>query len=210
MSGEHKLKEGDEVVTELDGSNADDLLFFTSKCQVYKVRSDEIPENKISVLGLYLPQQLGMDPGEEVSGMAVAPKGSYTGSILFVYADGKAARVEFSAYETKTNRRRLTNAFSSKAPLAAILQLLEDREVLLTSSAGKGLIFNTASLAPKPTRTTAGVKVMTLKTRQTVTQAVFAETRITRNASRYKTKNIPAAGAVLRAEDLGQVQTTLE
>jgi DNA gyrase subunit A len=210
MSGEHKLKEGDEIVSELDGSNSDDLLFFTNKCQAYKVRSSEMPENKISILGIYLPSHLGMDEGEEVVGMAIASKGAYEGSVLFVYQDGKVARVSFSSYETKTYRRRLTNAFSSKSPPAAILQISEECEILLVSNAGKGLIFNTASLSPKPTRSTAGVKVMTLKAGQKVSSAFFAEGRITNNKSRYKTKTLPAAGAVLRANDMGQVQSELE
>ena len=186
------------------------MLFFTNKCQAYKVRSSEMPENKISILGIYLPSHLGMDEGEEVVGMAIASKGAYEGSVLFVYQDGKVARVSFSSYETKTYRRRLTNAFSSKSPPAAILQISEECEILLVSNAGKGLIFNTASLSPKPTRSTAGVKVMTLKAGQKVSSAFFAEGRITNNKSRYKTKTLPAAGAVLRANDMGQVQSELE
>ncbi len=209
-SGEQKLKEGDGIVRRVDGTNADDLLFFTDRQQVYKVAADDLSENKVAMLGLYLPQHLGMDPGESVTAMAVAPGGEYRGSVLFVFADGKCARVSLGSYETKTNRRKLTGAYSDKVPLVAAVQLDGDKEVFLRSSADRGLLLNTAMLAPKPTRSTAGVKVMTLKARQTVISAAPAEEMGIKNPTRFRTRTLPAAGALVRAEDLGVEQTTIE
>ncbi len=209
-SGEHKLKEGDSIAARIDGSNADDLLFFTNKYQVYKVASDDISENKVAMLGLYLPQHLGMESGETVVAMAVAPKREYRGSLLFVFEDGKCARVAMSSYETKTNRKKLTAAYSDKAPLAALVQLDGEEEIFIRTSADRGLLLNTAALAPKPTRSTAGVKVVTLKARQSVTSAVKASTLSLKSPARFRTRTIPAAGALVRSEDLGVEQTTLE
>ena len=209
-SGEHKLKEGDSIFCRVDGSNADDLLFFTNKFQVYKVASDDLSENKVAMLGLYLPQHLGMESGENVVAMAVAPKGEYRGSLLFVFQDGKCARVSLSSYETKTNRKKLTAAYSDKSPLAAMIQLDGEEEILIRTSADRGLLLNTAALVPKPTRSTAGVKVVTLKARQTVTGAVRARELNLKNPARFRTRTLPAAGALVRSDDLGVEQTTLE
>ena len=209
-SGEHKMKEGDEITYDLDGSNADDLLFFTTAQQVYKVKSDEMGENKVGALGVYLPQALGMDEGEAVCGMAIASKGSYEGSLLFAYADGKCARVLFSSYETKKNRKKLINAYSDKSALVGVCQLTEDTEMVLYSSADRALIFSTAQLTPKPTRDTAGVKVLTLKAKQTAVRMLPLSATTVQNKSRYKTRTLPAAGAILKPEDNGAVQTTLE
>ena len=210
MSGENKLKEGDELIFTQDGSNADELLFFTNLQQVYKVKCDEMPENKAGALGLYLPQHLGMDSGEEVCGMAVAPRGDYHGSLLFASADGKCARVLFDSYETKTNRKRLINAYSAKSPLVGMLHLTEDTELVLYSSADRALIFSTAQLSPKPTRDSAGVKVMALKPKQSVVRLVEAAQTEIRNHARYRARTLPAAGAILKPEDNGIVQTELE
>ena len=210
MSGENKLKEGDELVFTQEGSNADELLFFTSRQQVYKVKCDEMPENKAGALGLYLPQHLGMDSGEEVCGMAVASKGDYGGSLLFAYADGKCARVLFESYATKTNRKRLINAYSDKSPLVGLLRLSEDAELVLYSSADRALIFSTAQLTPKPTRDSAGVRVMALKPKQSVVRLAAAGQTAIQNCARYRARTLPAAGAILKPEDNGIVQTELE
>ena len=210
MSGENKLKEGDELVFTQEGSNADELLFFTSRQQVYKVKCDEMPENKAGALGLYLPQHLGMDSGEEVCGMAVASKGDYGGSLLFAYADGKCARVLFESYATKTNRKRLINAYSDKSPLVGLLRLSEDAELVLYSSADRALIFSTAQLTPKPTRDSAGVRVMALKPKQSVVRLAAAGQTAIQNRARYRARTLPAAGAILKPEDNGIVQTELE
>ena len=209
-SGEHKLKEGDSIVFKTEGSNADDLLFFTNRQQVYKVASNDISENKVAMLGLYLPQHLGMDSDESVVAMAVAPKGEYKGSLLFVFEDGKVARVTLASYETKLNRKKLTGAYSDKSPLAALIQIDADEEVFIRTSADRGLLLNTAALSPKPTRSTAGVKVVTLKARQTVISAERASAITLKNPSRFRTRTLPAAGALVRSEDLGVEQTTLE
>jgi DNA gyrase subunit A len=210
MSGEHKLKEGDELVLEREGSNADDLLFFTNNQQVYKVRCSEMEETKISTLGTYIPQRLGFDEGESVVGMAIAPRGEYVGALLFVFENGKVARVPLSAYETKTNRKRLTAAYCDKSPLVSLLELQKESEIMIVSSAGRALIFSSAALTPKVTRTTAGVNVMTLKAKHKITRAIFADQSAVRNRSRYKTRNLPAAGAILKPEDEGIEQTALE
>ncbi|MDD6262992.1 MAG: DNA topoisomerase (ATP-hydrolyzing) subunit A [Clostridiales bacterium] len=209
-SGEQKLKEGDRMSCRIEGNNADELLFFTNRHQVYKVISNDIAENKVAMLGLYLPQLLGLESGESICAMAVAPKGEYRGSLLFVFRDGKCARVLLSSYETKTNRKKLTGAYSDKAPLAAIIQLDGEEEIFIRTSADRGLLLNTAALAPKPTRSTAGVKVVTLKARQSVASAVRASSLTIKNPARFRTRTLPAAGALVRSEDLGVEQTTLE
>ena len=210
MSGEQKLKEGDELTFTGEGSNADDLLFFTNKQQVYKVKCDEMAETKASTLGTYLPQQLAMDAGEEVCGMAVAPKGNYPGSLIFAYADGKCARVVFESYATKTNRKKLINAYSDKSPLVSLMQLTEDTELALYSSADRVVVFSSALLTPKPTRDTQGVKAMTIKPKQAVVRMELADKTAIQNRTRYRARTIPAAGAILKPEDNGIVQTTLE
>ncbi len=210
MSGEQKFKEGDELTFTGEGSNADELLFFTNKQQVYKVKCDEMAETKASVLGTYLPQHLAMDADEAVCGMAVAPKGNYPGSLIFAYADGKCARVVFESYATKTNRKKLINAYSDKSPLVGILQLTEDAELALYSSADRAVVFSSALLMPKPTRDTQGVKAMTIKPKQTVVRLALADQTAIQNRSRYRARTIPAAGAIVKPEDNGIVQTTLE
>ena len=210
MSGENRLKEGDSLIFTQDGSNTDELLFFTNQQQVYKVRCSELPETKAGALGQYLPQHLGMDSGEEVLGMAVAAGGDYSGSLLFAYADGKCARVLFESYATKTNRKKLINAYSDKAPLVGMLHLREDTELALYSSADRALIFASAQLTPKPTRDAAGVRVMSLKPKQTVVRLDAVSQTTIQNHARYRARTLPAVGAILKPEDNGIVQTTLE
>ncbi len=201
MSGEQKFKEGDGLAFSRETTSAAELLVFTDRCQVYKTRLDVFPDAKASVLGDYLPQKLGMDEGETVA--AVCFPGDYRGFMLFVFENGKAAKVELSAYATKSNRRKLTGAYSDKSPLKAAFLMTEDAQLALYSTEGRALIFSTAQLAPKTSRDTQGVAVMTLKKKAVLHRAVLlAESGIV-NQSRYRTRTIPAAGALLKDEDAG-------
>ena len=208
MSGEQKYKEGDGLRQSFETTSNAELMLFTDRYQVYKVRLGEFEDSKASVLGDYLPAKLKMDEGESVI-YALLP-GDYAGSLLFLYENGKAARIELTAYQTASNRRKLTGAYSDKAPLAAILRLTEDGEVAVCSDEPRCLILHTALLAPKTTRTSQGVAVMTLKKNRRLTEAKFlAETAI-QNPARYRVRSLPAAGALLKGEDNGEKQLTLE
>ena len=208
MSGEQKYKEGDGPRQSFETTSNAELMLFTDRCQVYKVRLGEFEDSKASVLGDYLPAKLKMEDGESVI-YALLP-GDYSGSLLFLYENGKAARIELAAYQTASNRRKLTGAYSDKAPLAAILRLTEDGEVAVYSDEPRCLILHTALLAPKTTRSSQGVAVMTLKKNRRLTEARFlAETAI-QNPARYRVRSLPAAGALLKGEDNGEKQLTLE
>ena len=207
MSGEQKFKEGDVLRQSFETTNAAELLFFTDRRQVYKTRASEFGETKASALGDYLPAKLGMDEGENVIYLALA--GDYSGFMLFLFENGKAAKVPLSAYATTSNRRRLTGAYSDKAPLTAMLALREDTELALYTSEPRCLLMHTASLTPKATRSTQGVAVMTIKPKYRLERAVpAAETGIT-NPARYRTRTLPAAGALLKAEDSDEKQMEL-
>ena len=207
MSAEQKYKEGDGPFLQWEGSNRDELLVFTDRQQCYKTRLSEFADTKASVLGEYLPTRLGMEQGETVVWAAVT--GDYSGHVFFFFANGKVARVELSAYKTQTRRRRLTGAYSDKSPLAAALLLHEDTEVAVASTEGRCLLFHTALLAPKATRSTQGVAVMTLKPKYQVAWALpLAETKIV-NQARYRAKSLPVNGALLRPEDKGEEQLTI-
>ena len=207
MSGEQKFKEGDGLRQSFETTNAAELLFFTDRQQVYKTRASEFGETKASALGDYLPAKLGMDEGENVIYLALA--GDYSGFMLFLFENGKAAKVPLSAYATTSNRRRLTGAYSDKAPLTAMLALREDTELALYTSEPRCLLMHTASLTPKATRSTQGVAVMTIKPKYRLERAVpAAETGIT-NPARYRTRTLPAAGALLKAEDSDEKQMEL-
>ena len=207
MSGEQKFKEGDGLRQSFETTNAAELLFFTDRQQVYKTRASEFGETKASALGEYLPARLGMDEGENVIYLALA--GDYSGFMLFLFENGKAAKVPLSAYATTSNRRRLTGAYSDKAPLTAMLALREDTELALYTNEPRCLLMHTASLTPKTTRSTQGVAVMTIKPKYRLERAVpAAETGIT-NPARYRTRTLPAAGALLKAEDSDEKQLEL-
>ena len=198
MSGEQKLKEGDRVAQQLEAGNTFDLLFFTDRCQVYKARASDFGDTKASVLGEYIPARLGMDEGENAVYMAVTR--DYDGYLLFFFENGKAAKVDMSAYATKTNRRKLLGAYSDKSPLVAVLYVKEDCEVLLTSSQGRMLLLHTGAVAPKTTRSTQGVAAMTLRRGQRLLKAELYEDGMLANPDRYR-KNIPAAGAMPTAQE---------
>ena len=207
MSGEQKFKEGDALRQSFETTNAAELLFFTDRQQVYKTRASEFGETKASALGDYLPAKLGMDEGENVIYLTLA--GDYSGFMLFLFENGKAAKVPLSAYATTSNRRRLTGAYSDKAPLTAMLALREDTELALYTNEPRCLLMHTASLTPKTTRSTQGVAVMTIKPKYRLERAVpAAETGIT-NPARYRTRTLPAAGALLKAEDSDEKQMEL-
>ena len=207
MSGEQKFKEGDSLRQTFESRNGEELLFFTDKAQVYKTRASEFGESKASLLGDYLPAKLGMDEGENVICLALA--GDYSGHMMFFFENGKAAKVPLSAYATTSNRRRLTGAYSDKVPLCGVLQLREERELALYSTEGRCLLMHTASLTPKTTRATQGVAVMTLKPKYRLERVIPVEDSGIVNMSRYRTRNLPAAGALLKSEDSEEKQTEL-
>ena len=207
MNSEQKYKEGDGAFLQWECSNRDELLVFTDKQQCYKTRMSDFEDAKASVLGDYLPTKLAMEPGESVVWACVP--GDYAGNLLFFFQNGKAARVELAAYQTQTRRKKLTGAYSDKSPLAAALLLREDLELAAASTEGRCMVFHTAALNPKTTRTTQGVNVMTLKPRYRVDWVrPLAETSIV-NASRYRARSLPVAGMLLREEDRGEEQLSL-
>ena len=205
MSGEQKLKDGDSVVQTLEATNNTDLLFFTDRCQVYKAKAADFDDTKASVLGDFVPTHLHMDPGESAIYMAVTT--DYKGYMLFFFENGKLAKVDLSAYETKTNRKKLIKAFCEKFPLAAIRQITEDCELVVQSTAGRILLLNTGAVSPKTTKETQGVAVMTLKKGHRLSSVRdYKEGEFVKPA-RYRTRSLPAAGALLSAEDAGEQLT---
>ena len=207
MSGEQKYKEGDGPSQYFEATNNTELMFFTDKQQVYKTRASEFGETKASLLGDYLPGKLGMDAGENVVFLCLP--GDYSGSLLFAFENGRVARVALSAYATTSNRRKLTGAYCDKFPLVQILPLTEDRELALLTNEPRALLVHTALLVPKTTRSTQGVQVMNIKPKYRLERlAEVADTGIT-NQARYRTRTIPAAGALLRPEDSEEKQLEL-
>ena len=207
MSGAHKLKDGDEIMQEIELSNNCDLLFFTDKAQVYKAKASDFSDTKTSVLGDYVAAKLGMDEGENAV-FLVATK-DYKGLLLFAFENGKAAKVPLEAYATKTNRKKLTGAYSDKAPMTAMLWLDEDKEVLFSASSGRMLLIHTGVLALKATRTTQGVAVMKLKKgQQLIGVKAYAEGTFVK-PQRYRTRSLPGLGALPTGEDKGEEQLSL-
>ena len=207
MSGEQKFKEGDELFRRVEATNNTELMFFTDRQQVYKVRAADFADGKASLLGDYLPTKLGMDEDEKVIDLVLP--GDYSGHVLFFFENGKCARVALSAYATTSNRRKLTGAYSDKSPLAALIPLTEDRELALISTEPRALLLHTALLAPKTTRATQGVAVMNMKPRYHLDRVCTPEESGITNLARYRVRSIPAAGALLREEDQGREQMTL-
>lgn len=202
MSSVQKLKEGDEIKTHLETTNNIDLLFFTDKCQVYKSNAAEFDDTKASVMGDYIPAKLGFDEDEKLFAM-VATK-DYSETVLFFFLNGKVGKVPLKSYETKTKRKKLANAYSDKSPLVALFASAEDGEYLLTSSAQKKLLFNSAMIAPKSTRDTQGVAVLTVKKNHFVESVTQFDENMLANPHRYRTKTLPSAGIKLREEDAGE------
>ncbi len=207
MGGEQKYKENDGPFQEFEAANKDELLIFSDKQQVYKVRLSDFEDSKASVLGIYLPTHLEMDEGETV--LCMINPGDYSTHILLFFENGKVARLELSAYATKTNRKRLTGAYSDKSPVVAILPIAEDKEVAVLSTEGRAMVFSTALLTPKTSRTTIGVSLMNLKPKFKVHKVMFAEKSPIKNTARYRARTIPVAGAILREEDREEKQMSL-
>ena len=208
MSGEQKFKEGDSLAFSQEATNRGEILVFTDKFQCYKSRLSDFDDGKASQLGDYLPQKLGFEAEEKV--LQVILTGDYQGMLLFFFENGKAAKVPMNAYETKTNRRKLTGAYSDKSPVVKILALREDQQMAVYSTDGRAAIFSTAQLLPKTTRNTQGVAVMTLKKKALLQDAVILEDSGIVNHSRYRTKTIPSAGAILKPEDSPDKQTAFD
>ena len=208
MSGEQKFKEGDSLAYSVETTNRAEMLVFTDKFQCYKSRLSDFEDSKASLLGDYLPQKLGMDAGENV--LQVIFPGDGRGFVLFFFENGKVAKVPLSAYETKTNRKKLTGAFSDKSPVVKIFSLGADAQIAMYSSDGRAMIFSTADLLPKTTRNTIGVAVMSLKKKAVLQNALSLEQSGIENQARYRMKTIPAAGALLREEDTREKQATFE
>ena len=208
MSGEQKFKEGDALAFSREVSNRWELLVFTDKFQCYKGKLSDFADGKASQLGDYLPQKLGFEPGENL--LQVILTADYQGFMLFFFENGKVAKVPLNAYETKTNRKKLTGAFSDKSPIRTITALEEDAQMVIYSSDGRAAIFSTAQLLPKTTRNTQGVAVLTPKKKAILDRAILLEGSGIINESRYRSKTIPTAGALLKEEDTGIRQASFE
>lgn len=205
MSGTQKLKDGDEIAQTVETANSAELLFFTNKCQVYKSRACDFDDTKASVLGDYVAAKLEMEEGELPVYMAVTS--DYSGYMMFFFENGKAAKVSLDAYRTVTKRKKLIKAFSDKSPVAAVMQLAADEEIVVISSTGRHLLLNTAVILPKTTKDTIGVGVMTLKKGQRLMSARKYREGEFAKAYRYRAKNLPAAGALLSSEDEAEQMT---
>lgn len=198
-SSENKLKEGDEIIYREVIPNATQLLFFTDKQQVYKARLSDFADTKMSSLGEYIPSALGFDPDEKV--FAMIPLQTYEGYMIFVFANGKLAKIPVKSYETKTNRKKLMNAYSGASPLVSCLYISEDCDLLISSTSGKYLILNTALVLPKSTRDTIGVNVMTQKRSCVVSEAkIFTPGELSMDY-KYRARKLPSAGAMLADGD---------
>ncbi len=208
MNSEQKFKEGDALRQTFETTSNAEVMFFTDHCQVYKTRLGEFDDAKASVLGDYLPTKLKMDAGENVIFM-VLPGPDYAGSLLFFFENGKVARVDIKSYQTTSNRRKLTGAYSDKSPLACIRRLDEDCELAVYSNEPRCLIFHTALLAPKTTRSTQGVAVMTMKPKYHLETVMLSEETAITNRTRYRVRAIPATGALVKAEDSEDQQISL-
>ena len=208
MGGEQKYKENDALAVSYETTNRAEILVFTDRQQCYKARLADFEDTKASALGTYLPGKLGFDEGESVVSLILP--GDYTQHLLFVFENGKIARVESAAYATKTNRKKLTGAYSDKSPLVALLPLPAETELALYSTDGRALVFSSALLAPKSSRSSQGVNAMSLKGKHRLFAAQPLSATPIRNVSRYRVRSIPAAGALLKEEDRGEEQMTLE
>ncbi len=208
MSGEQKFKEGDSLAFSVETTNRAEILVFTDKFQCYKSRLSDFEDGKASQLGDYLPQKLGFEPGETV--LQVLLPGDYKGFVLFFFENGKAAKVPLSAYETKTNRKKLTGAYCDKSTLKTAMVLQTDEQVAVYTTDFRAVIFSTAQLLPKTTRNTQGVSVVSLKKKAVISCAVKAEDSGIVNQSRYRTRTLPSAGALLKPEDAPEKQISFE
>ena len=207
MSSEQKYKDGDGLKLSFEATNRTELLVFTDKQQVYKAKLSDFEDTKASALGTYLPGKLSMDEGEKVK--ALIRPGDYKKNLLLFFENGKVARLDTATYETKTNRKKLINAYSDKSPLAAVFMISEETNVAMFSSDGRAMVFNTSLLQLKTSRSTQGVAVMNLKKNHKLVTAAPLEETVIKNVSRYRVRSLPAAGALLRDEDRGETQMSL-
>ena len=207
MSSEQKYKEGDGLNLSFEASNRGELLFLTDRQQIYKAKVSDFEDSKASVLGVYLPTRLQMDEGENI--ISMIDPGDYSRNLLLVFENGKAARIDMTAYETKTNRRKLVNAYSDKSPVVAVMVIGEEMDVACYSSDDRVLVFNTAQLQVKTSRSTQGVAVMTLKAKRVLVKALPVKDSGITNLARYRVKNLPGAGALLKSEDRVEQQLSL-
>ncbi len=193
MSGEQKLKDGDEITQVIESNNAVDLLFFSNRCQVYKSKTAEFGDSKASILGDYVPSKLQFDENENA--IYMVETADYSGNMVFIFDNGRIARVPLSSYVTKTNRKKLIKAYCEKYTLHTVLYVKEDCDLLLKSSNGRMLIVNTASIPAKPTKDNGGIAVMTQKKGQRISEVEIYEKGTLESEHRYRTKNLPAAGS---------------
>ncbi|MGM9541690.1 MAG: DNA gyrase subunit A [Candidatus Limivicinus sp.] len=207
MSSEQKYKEGDGLRVSFEASNRGELLFLTDRQQIYKARVSDFEDCKASVLGVYLPTRLQLDEGENI--ISMIDPGDYSRNLLLIFENGKAARIDMAAYETKTNRRKLVNAYSDKSPVVAVMVIGEEMDVACYASDDRVLVFNTAQLQVKTSRSTQGVAVMTLKAKRTLVKALPVKDSAITNLARYRVKNLPGAGALLKSEDRVEQQLSL-
>ncbi len=205
MSGEQKLKEGDEIRWQVETRNNVEILFFTNMCKVYKCRVGDFEDGKASLMGSYIGGTLGMDDGETPVFMHLTT--DYKGWMLFIYENGKCAKIPLSSYETKLNRKKLLKAYTDKSPLVKCMFLSEETELAITTSAGRMLLFGTAQVAEKATRDSIGVQVITLKKNQKIESVKPLQELECNNPHRYRVRTLPATGALLRAEDIGEQMT---
>ena len=208
MASDQKYKDGDGPFLQWEANNRDELLVFTDRQQCYKTRLSDFDDTKASVLGDYLPTKLAMDQ-EERPLWACIP-GDYSGNLLFFFDNGKVARVELSAYQTQTRRKKLTGAYSDKAPLVTAFLVWEDFEAAVYTTEGRCMIFHTSALNPKTTRTTQGVNIMTLKPKYRVEKVLPLDQTSIVNLARYRARSLPVNGALLKEEDRGETQMTLD
>lgn len=205
MSGEQKLKENDEIIETVEAANNTELLFFTDKCRVYKAKAADFDDSKASVLGDYVASKLEMEPDENAVYMAVTT--DYKGFMLFFFENGKLAKIDLSAYETKTNRKKLIKAYCEKFPVVDMFCVTEDKEYVMKSTSGRILLLNTGAIAVKTTKDSMGVSVMTLKKGHRVSSVKeYTDGEFVKPA-RYRTRTLPAAGATLSADDVGEQLT---
>ncbi len=204
MSGEQKVKEGDVVDVSIEATNRTELLFFSDKAQVYKAKASQFDDTKASALGEFIPVKLGFDEGENLFAMAVTT--DYSETLMFVFENGKIAKVPINAYETKLNRKKLSNAYSDKSPLIKIIEISDNTDILVKSTNGRAIVFNSGMILPKTTKNTIGVAAMTLKAKSRVETAYVLTPDIAESVEKYRVKNIPAAGSFARdLEDFEQI-----
>ena len=206
-SGEHKLKENDRIVQVEETSNKNEVLLFSDQCNVYKMRINDIPDCKVSSMGEYTPNLLSMQTNEKI--VSIVPTADYSGFMFFGYADGRTCKVPVKAYVTKNNRKMLANAYSDHAPLVKAIFIPEDTDMVAYGSNEKAMVFNTAQVPEKTTRSAQGVKTFNPGKRGTMIDLKKLEEAGLQDTKGYRARNLPAAGNKLSAEDKSGEQLTL-